>query len=209
MDHVEVRQAWERAARRAAASGGAGRAAPSELPELYPGVPTFMETPLATGPAELVGADVVVLGMPLHSHVDSGVGRGPAALRRQSRRYSLPRGLGHLPRGEGELVDLERLRIVDYGDVAVDGSAIETTYLRAHEKLADILAAGAVPVVLGGDHRCPSRCCRCSAPSSAASWASSPSTPCSTSPSRPSTRPARSGRAPSSWAWSSRARSCR
>jgi agmatinase len=155
VDHIEVRQAWERAARRAAASGGASRAAPSELPELYPGVPTFMETPLATGPAELVGADVAVLGIPLHSNIDSGVGRGPAALRRQSRRYSLPRGLAHLPGGEGELIDLERLKIVDHGDVAVDGSAIETTYLRVHEKLADILAAGAVPLVLGGDHSVP------------------------------------------------------
>ena len=32
---------------------------------------------------------------------------------------------------------------------------VEETFLRAHAKLADILAAGAVPIVLGGDHSIP------------------------------------------------------
>jgi agmatinase len=45
--------------------------------------------------------------------------------------------------------------VVDYGDVAVVPGDVEETFLRAHAKLADILAAGAVPIVLGGDHSIP------------------------------------------------------
>jgi agmatinase len=39
--------------------------------------------------------------------------------------------------------------------VAVVPGDVEETFLRAHAKLADILAAGAVPIVLGGDHSIP------------------------------------------------------
>jgi arginase family enzyme len=52
-------------------------------------------------------------------------------------------------------VILDRLRLMDYGDVAAVPGDTEETFLLAHEKLADIIAAGAVPLVLGGDHSVP------------------------------------------------------
>jgi agmatinase len=51
-----------------------------------------------------------------------------------------------------DLVILDHLEVVDYGDVAVVPGDVETTFMHAHEKLADIYAAGAVPIVFGGDH---------------------------------------------------------
>ena len=60
-----------------------------------------------------------------------------------------------MPEADPDLVILDHLRVVDYGDVAVVPGDVEETFLRAHGKLADILAAGAVPIVFGGDHSIP------------------------------------------------------
>jgi len=43
------------------------------------------------------------------------------------------------------------VRVADYGDVAVDAVDLEATFMRAHERLADIVATGAMPLVFGGD----------------------------------------------------------
>ena len=85
----------------------------------------------------------------------SGADEGPDAIRRHSVFYSLRHGRGYLPEADPDLVIADHLRLVDYGDVAVAAGDVEETFLRAHEKLADILAAGAVPIVLGGDHSIP------------------------------------------------------
>ena len=85
----------------------------------------------------------------------SGADEGPAAIRRHSVFYSLRHGRGFIPEVDRDLVIEDQLRVVDYGDVAVAPADVELTFLRAHEKLADIIAAGAVPIVLGGDHSIP------------------------------------------------------
>jgi agmatinase len=69
--------------------------------------------------------------------------------------YSLRHGRGFVPEADPDLVILDHLRVVDYGNVAVVPDDVEETFLRAHAKLADILAAGAVPIVFGGDHAIP------------------------------------------------------
>src|SRR5665647_3302534 len=81
--------------------------------------------------------------------------RAMPAIRRQSVFYSLRHGRGLIPEAGRDLVILDHLRIADYGDVDVVPGDVEETFLRAHEKLADILAAGAVPIVFGGDHSIP------------------------------------------------------
>ncbi len=85
----------------------------------------------------LLGADLAVVGLPL-----GGWGEAPAAVRRASEKYS--GWLSVAGRDSG-------LRVVDYGDVAVDTADLAATLLRAHERLADVLAAGASPLLLGGD----------------------------------------------------------
>jgi arginase family enzyme len=174
VDPKQVKAAWERAAQRTAAAQRPERVT---QPILWGDVPTFMEAPAAASAYELAGADVAVLGIPYEGvrlldpvtcapplaapapegsvYYRTGADQGPAAIRRQSVFYSLRHGRGLMPEVGRDLVILDHLRVVDYGDVAVEPGDVETTFLRAHEKLADILAAGAVPIVLGGDHSIP------------------------------------------------------
>ena len=175
MDANEVRAAWDRAA--AAAAQAKARAERVMAPILHDDVPTFMEAPAATSAAELDDADVAVLGLPFEGvklldpltyapplaapapegsiYYRSGADKGPDAIRRYSIFYSLRHGRGLIPETDRDLVILDRLTIKDYGDVAIVPGDVETSFLRAHEKLADIVAAGAVPIVFGGDHAVP------------------------------------------------------
>lgn len=175
MDLDEIRAAWERGAARAAAAGG--RPERVMAPILYDDVPTFAEAPAASSPEGLEGAGAAVLGIPYEGvklldpvtyapalaspapegsiYYRSGADQGPAAIRRHSVFSSLRHGRGLIPEVGRDLVILDHLDLVDYGDVAVEPGDVETTFRRAHEKLADIVAAGAVPIVLGGDHSVP------------------------------------------------------
>jgi len=175
MDPKKVHEAFERGAAQAAKSGG--RPERTMAPILHGDVPTFAEAPAVTAPAGLEGAGAAVLGIPFEGvrpldpvtwapasagpapegsiYARSGADEGPAAIRRHSVFYSLRHGHGYLPEVDPELVIADHLRLVDYGDVDVAVGDVEETFLRAHDKLADILAAGAVPIVLGGDHSVP------------------------------------------------------
>ncbi|HUK77319.1 MAG TPA: agmatinase family protein [Thermoleophilia bacterium] len=175
MDPKKVHEAFERGAAAAAKQGG--RPERVMAPILHGDVPTFAEAPAVSVPAGLEGAGAAVLGIPFEGvrlldpvtyapasaapapdgsiYHRSGADEGPDAIRRHSVFYSLRHGRGYLPEADPDLVIADHLRLVDYGDVAVAAGDIEETFLRAHEKLADILAAGAVPIVLGGDHSVP------------------------------------------------------
>jgi arginase family enzyme len=85
--------------------------------------------------AALTGSALAVLGLPLNG--DPGT---PAAVRRASLAYAA--WLAAL----GEV-----LRAADYGDVDVVSDDLAVAFMQAHERLADIVAAGAAPLVLGGD----------------------------------------------------------
>jgi arginase family enzyme len=175
VDVRQVKALWEHAARRAQVEKGRPERTMAAI--LHDDVPTFAEVPAAEGPADLEGADVAVLGLPYEGvklldpltyapplaapapegsiYYRSGADEGPEAIRRYSVLASLRHGRGLVPETDRDLVILDRVRVVDYGDVAVVPGDVEQTFLRAHERLADVLAAGAVPVVLGGDHSIP------------------------------------------------------
>jgi agmatinase len=174
MDPSKVREAFEGGAAKAVPRSGAARVM---APILHGDVPTFVEAPAARDVADLQGAGAAVLGIPFEGvalldpvtqgppgcapapdgsiYYRSGADAGPDAIRRHSVFYSLRHGRGYLPEAEPGLVVLDHLRLVDYGDVAAVPGDVEETFLRAHDRLADILAAGAVPIVLGGDHSIP------------------------------------------------------
>lgn len=90
--------------------------------------------PIVDDAAALAGLTLVALGMPID--VPAGA---PEAVRRMSRRYS--RWLPELDTG---------FRAGDYGDVNMARDDHAVAFMQAHDRLADILAAGAVPLVLGG-----------------------------------------------------------
>ncbi len=110
---------------------------------------TFCGQPLVHDPAGLEGVDVAVLGAPFDDGTSNRPGArfGPRAIRAadDSGRYGRP----HMTLG---LDPLEVLTVVDYGDV----EAVPADLARSHEQferhLREILAAGALPLVLGGDH---------------------------------------------------------
>src|SRR5690348_13163014 len=96
---------------------------------------------------ELTGVDAVVYGIPFDTATSYRTGPrfGPEAIRSASgllRPYN--------PALEVNVVD--RLSIVDYGDVPVSPGDTERTYGQIEEALAPIVAAGAFPLALGGDH---------------------------------------------------------
>ncbi len=123
--------------------------------------PTFLGRPLATRPAHLDGADVVVIGSPYvvpapeYAGVDTDEWRrGPQRVRQQSARYGTY--LQDLD------IDLSHLRILDYGDVEFPdpqpeeplGAGILDAQERVIEKVRDVLDAGALPIVLGQNSPC-------------------------------------------------------
>jgi agmatinase len=117
----------------------------------YAGGGTFSKLPLVLDPAELAGADVAIVGAPIDEPVSNRPGArfGPRAIR-----LADPSGGSPPPRPNLDVgVDpFEVLAVVDYGDAEV----VPGDQARSHEAIRraveEIAAAGAVPIVLGGDH---------------------------------------------------------
>ncbi|HYY78111.1 MAG TPA: agmatinase [Actinomycetes bacterium] len=113
---------------------------------------TFLGVPRADldDPASLEGADVVIVGAPFDGGTSHRPGArfGPGAIR--STDY-----LGHdasRPHLALRVDALADLRVVDAGDVVMLPGEIESALQRLERAVAAVAAAGAVPVVLGGDH---------------------------------------------------------
>jgi len=96
---------------------------------------------------DLAGVDAVVYGIPFDTATSYRTGPrfGPEAIRSASallRPYN--------PALDVSVVD--RLSIVDYGDLPVSPGDTERTYAQIEEALAPIVDSGAFLVALGGDH---------------------------------------------------------
>jgi agmatinase len=112
----------------------------------YAGLLTFSGMPYTQDAAELAGVDVAIIGAPTDDLVSDRPGTrfGPRAIRAAS----CPPG-PHLETG----VDaFSVLRVVDFGDAAV----LPADPVRTHEAIealvGEVVDAGALPVILGGDH---------------------------------------------------------
>jgi agmatinase len=112
----------------------------------YAGLLTYGGQPYTEDPAELAGADVAIVGAPADDLVSDrpGTRYGPRAIRAAS----CPPG----PHLEARVDALEALKVVDFGDAPV----IPADAARSHQAIEDtvrmVVEAGALPVVLGGDH---------------------------------------------------------
>jgi agmatinase/guanidinopropionase len=96
---------------------------------------------------DLAGVDVAVVGIPFDSGTSyrSGTRFGPRKLREVS---ALLWGYNPVL----EVGPLDRLDLVDYGDVAVVPVDIEANNTAIEREILAILAAGASVIALGGDH---------------------------------------------------------
>jgi guanidinopropionase len=107
-------------------------------------IATFMLLPAAASPQ---GLDVALLGIPYDGGTSyrPGARFGPRAIREQS---SLIRSWHPVLK----VHPFERLRVGDCGDVDVTPISIEDTYAAVSRRLDEVIAAGAVPLCVGGDH---------------------------------------------------------
>lgn len=141
---------------------------------LYGDVPTFMELPYARKPGDLKGVDAAFLGMgyegvkidsphtylpdraapagPDSIYYRTGADKAPEAVRRYSIHYSIHHAYGLFVEYAPDFYIFKHLRAVDAGDVPVVPGDAETSFKRCEADVDHIVAAGAVPLVCGGDH---------------------------------------------------------
>jgi agmatinase len=112
----------------------------------YSGLLTFAGTPYTEDPAELEGFDVAVVGAPMDDLVSDRPGARLAP--RAIRGASSPPG-PHLEAGVDAFAEL---RVVDFGDAPVIPADPVRSHAAIEATVGQVLAAGVMPVVLGGDH---------------------------------------------------------
>jgi len=112
----------------------------------YAGLLTFGTLPYTESPHDLEGVDVAVVGAPTDDLVSDRPGTrfGPRAIRAAS----CPWG----PHLEAGIDASEKLRMVDFGDAPVLPGDPAQTNAAIEETVGRVVAAGAIPIVLGGDH---------------------------------------------------------
>jgi agmatinase len=112
----------------------------------YAGLLTFAGMPYTEDAAELAGVDVAIVGAPMDDLVSDRPGTSFAP--RAIRAASSPPG-PHLEVGVDAFAEL---RVVDFGDAAVLPADAERSHAAIEAVVGEVLAAGAMPFVLGGDH---------------------------------------------------------
>ncbi len=124
----------------------------TRIGNLYGPDATFLGVPAAdlADPQSLAGTDIVIIGAPF----DGGTSHRPGArFGPQAIRFTdyLPHdgSRPHLALGVDPLKDL---RVADAGDIEMPSGQTELSLGRLEEAVHTAAAAGAIPVVLGGDH---------------------------------------------------------
>jgi len=112
----------------------------------YAGLLTFGTLPYTEDPDDLEGIDVAVVGAPTDDLVSDRPGArfGPRAIRAAS----CPWG----PHLEAKVDASLILQMIDFGDAPVLPADPVRTHQAIEETVGQVVAAGAIPIVLGGDH---------------------------------------------------------
>ena len=112
----------------------------------YAGLLTYGTLSYTQDPAELEGVDVAIVGAPTDDLVSDRPGArfGPRAIRSAS----CPPG----PHLEAKVDAMAELRIVDYGDAPVLPADAARSHEAIERTVGEVVSAGAIPIVLGGDH---------------------------------------------------------
>ena len=112
----------------------------------YAGLLTFGALPYTEDPAELEGIDLAVLGAPKDDLVSDRPGTrfGPRAIRAAS--------CASGPHLEAKVDAFSELKMIDFGDAPVVPADAARSHAAIEVTVAQVLEAGAIPIVLGGDH---------------------------------------------------------
>jgi len=120
---------------------------------LISGIPSFLKTtvvPPLKKELKAHGAKAAVLGLPWE-HTNTcrpGTSMGPRAIRCATDHY-----ISH--HGEFQVDLFDALKLVDCGDVQIIPGNARRTFDRAEACVTNIVEAGAVPFIFGGDDSCP------------------------------------------------------
>ena len=114
---------------------------------------TFAKAPVCTD-WEAIDADVAVLGVPndMGTQWRSGARFGPRGIREASTLFSFGHGGAYDFERDTLYLTRDEVRIVDVGDADIVHTDMEKSHANTEEAVRRILAAGAMPVALGGDH---------------------------------------------------------
>ncbi len=118
----------------------------------YAGLLTFAGAPYTQDPAELEGFDVAIVGAPMDELVSDRPGARFAP--RAIRAASCPPG----PHLEAKIDAFSALRVVDFGDAPIIPADPAVSHTAIASTVSQVLAAGALPVTLGGDHSITKPC---------------------------------------------------
>ena len=112
----------------------------------YAGPLSYAGMPLTQDPVDLDGVDVAIVGAPTDDLVSdrSGTRFAPRAIRAAS----CPPG----PQLETRVDALAELRVVDFGDAPVLPADPIRSHAAIETVVGQVLAAGPIPMVIGGDH---------------------------------------------------------
>lgn len=117
----------------------------------FMGIPTFMAMPYIEKAEDLkeAGVDAAIVGAPLDwaATYRAGARFGPRAIRQAN--YLTTAIAHHLGLG---VMPLLALKVADSGDAMCPPGDIEAGHTAIKEKVAGVLDAGALPLILGGDH---------------------------------------------------------
>jgi agmatinase len=110
---------------------------------------TFCKLPLLLDRTELEGVDVAILGAPIDETVTNRPGArfGPRAIR-----LADVGGGSRQPNMDVGVNPFDVLTVVDCGDAEIVPADARKSHEALRKAVGEICAAGAVPVVLGGDH---------------------------------------------------------
>ncbi len=117
-----------------------------ELPH-YAGINTFLKAPYVEDVAKVGAYDAAVLGVPFDGGTTyrPGTRFGPQGIRRISALYT--------PYNYELGVDLrEQMTLCDVGDVFTIPANIEKTFDQISRAVGHVFSAGALPMIMGGDH---------------------------------------------------------
>ena len=112
----------------------------------YAGLLSFSGTAYSEDPADLAGIDAAIVGAPMDDLVSDrpGARLGPRAIRSAS----CPPG----PHLEAKIDAFAELRVLDFGDAAVLPADPDRSHAAIEATVGQVVTAGLLPVVLGGDH---------------------------------------------------------
>jgi agmatinase len=119
----------------------------------FVGISTFGKSPYQPD-WDQIEADVAILGAPFDMGTQwrAGARFGPRGIREASTLFSFGHGGAYDHEDDVTYLPAEKVRIVDLGDADIIHTDTEQSHANIEFGVRKILAAGALPVVVGGDH---------------------------------------------------------